>query len=101
MMIRTVPLIYVFMSHPDHLGPRVVLVGSTPLLSSQKPLLLYNGLLTCQTASGKISEVALSTHSFLEHSTSTPSGSQPELCKQLTQALQIKRLAQLLLIGGT
>uniref|UniRef100_A0A3Q3D1P9 WD repeat domain 19 n=1 Tax=Hippocampus comes TaxID=109280 RepID=A0A3Q3D1P9_HIPCM len=84
--------VYTYAVHKTTIyGPRVVLVGSTPLLSSQKPLLLYNGVLTCQTASGKISEVALSTHSFLEHSTSTPSGSQPELCKQLTQALQLKR----------
>ncbi|XP_037103187.1 WD repeat-containing protein 19 [Syngnathus acus] len=84
--------VYTYAAHKTTIyGPRVVLVGSTPLLSSQKPLLLYNGVLTCQTASGKINEVALSTHCFLEHSTNTPSGSQPELGKQLTQALQLKR----------
>ncbi|XP_061778717.2 WD repeat-containing protein 19 [Nerophis lumbriciformis] len=72
-------------------GPRVILVGSTPLVSSPKPLLLYNGVLTCQTTSGKIREVALSTHSFLERSTSASSGPQPELSKQLMQTLQLKR----------
>lgn len=72
-------------------GPRVVLVGSTALLFSQKPLLLYNGELTCQTASGKTSEVALSTHSFLKHSPDTSSDSPPELSKQLAQALMLKR----------
>lgn len=72
-------------------GPRVVLVGSTTLLFSQKPLLLYNGELTCQTASGKTSEVALSTHSFLKHSADTSSNSPAELSKQLAQALMLKR----------
>ncbi|XP_061736502.1 WD repeat-containing protein 19 [Nerophis ophidion] len=72
-------------------GPRVILVGSTPLVSSPKPLLLYNGVLTCQTTSGKIKEVALSTHSFLERPTSASSGPQPELSKQLMQTLQLKR----------
>lgn len=71
-------------------GPRVVLVGSTPLLFSQKPLLLYNGELTCQTASGKTSDVALSTHSFLKHSAKTVD-SPEEASKQINQALMLKR----------
>ncbi|CAF94207.1 unnamed protein product, partial [Tetraodon nigroviridis] len=53
-------------SSPCRPGPQVVLVGSTALLFSQKPLLLYNGELTCQTASGKTNDVPLSTHSFLK-----------------------------------
>lgn len=69
----------------------MVLVGSTALLFSQKPLLLYNGELTCQTTSGKTSDVALSTHSFLRHSTDKSSDSPPELSKQLAQALLLKR----------
>lgn len=69
----------------------MVLVGSSPLLFSQKPLLLYNGELTCQTASGKTSEVSLSTHSFLKLSSSTSSVSPAELSKQLSQALMLKR----------
>lgn len=73
----------------------MVLVGSTALLYSQKPLLLYNGELTCQTASGKTSEVPLSTHSFLKHQTATLADSPPELSKQLAQALMLKRSAML------
>ncbi|XP_029010876.1 WD repeat-containing protein 19 [Betta splendens] len=73
-------------------GPRVVLVGSTALLFSQKPLLLYNGELTCQTTSGKTSDVLLSTHSFLKYSVSAPTESLPEISKQLAQALMLKRL---------
>lgn len=83
--------LYFLPSYSVCVGPRVVLVGSTPLLFSQKPLLLYNGVLTCQTASGKTSEVALSTHSFLKHAPGTSSGSSPELSEQLTQALKLKR----------
>lgn len=70
-------------------------MGSTALLFSQKPLLVYNGELTCQTASGKTSEVALSTHSFIKRSTATSTDSPPELSKQLAQALMLKRLAML------
>lgn len=69
----------------------MVLVGSTALLFSQKPLLLYNGELTCQTTSGKTSDVALSTHSFLRHSADKSADSPPELSKQLAQALLLKR----------
>lgn len=70
-------------------GPQVVLVGSTALLFSQKPLLLYNGELTCQTASGKTNNVPLSTHSFLKRSTDTLSA--PQLSQQLSQAIMLKR----------
>ena len=66
-------------------------MGSTALLFSQKPLLLHNGELTCQTASGKTSEVALSTHSFLKSSTGTSPDTPPELGNQLAQALMLKR----------
>ncbi|XP_078116158.1 WD repeat-containing protein 19 [Sander vitreus] len=84
--------VYTYALHKTTIyGPRVVLVGSTALLFSQKPLLLHNGELTCQTASGKTSEVALSTHSFLKNSTSTSTDTPPELGTQLTQALMLKR----------
>ncbi|CAB1425479.1 unnamed protein product [Pleuronectes platessa] len=84
--------VYTYALHETTIyGPRVVLVGSTTLLFSQKPLLLYNGALTCQTASGKTSEVALSTHSFLRHSPNTSTDLPPEFSKQLTQALMLKR----------
>uniref|UniRef100_A0A8D0A626 WD repeat-containing protein 19 n=1 Tax=Sander lucioperca TaxID=283035 RepID=A0A8D0A626_SANLU len=84
--------VYTYALHKTTIyGPRVVLVGSTALLFSQKPLLLHNGELTCQTASGKTSEVALSTHSFLKNSTSTSTDTPPELGTQLAQALMLKR----------
>ncbi|XP_019956067.1 WD repeat-containing protein 19 isoform X1 [Paralichthys olivaceus] len=84
--------VYTYALHKTTIyGPRVVLVGSTTLLFSQRPLLLYNGDLTCQTASGKTSEVALSTHSFLKLSTDTSTDLPPEFSKQLTQALMLKR----------
>ncbi|KAF3852119.1 hypothetical protein F7725_005474 [Dissostichus mawsoni] len=80
--------VYTYALHKTTIyGPRVVLVGSTALLFSQKPLLLHNGDLTCQTASGKTSEVTLSTHSFLKNSTGTKD-SPPELSKQVAQALK-------------
>uniref|UniRef100_A0A1A7WGZ7 WD repeat-containing protein 19 n=1 Tax=Iconisemion striatum TaxID=60296 RepID=A0A1A7WGZ7_9TELE len=72
-------------------GPQVVLVGCTTLPFSQRPLLLYNGELTCQTTSGKTSEVSLSTHEFLKHSADSDS---PEISKQLSQALMLKRFQE-------
>uniref|UniRef100_A0A3B5B1S0 WD repeat-containing protein 19 n=1 Tax=Stegastes partitus TaxID=144197 RepID=A0A3B5B1S0_9TELE len=82
--------VYTYALHKTTIyGPQVVLVGSTALPFSQKPLLLYNGELTCQTASGKTSEVSLSTHSFLKRSSGTDSV--PELSKQLAQAIMLKR----------
>nr|XP_020479849.1 WD repeat-containing protein 19 isoform X2 [Monopterus albus] len=84
--------VYTYALHKTTIyGPRVLLVGSTALPFSQKPLLLHNGELTCQTASGKTNEVALSTHSFLKHSADTLTDSPPELSKQITQALVLKR----------
>ena len=46
--------------------PSTHAMSGTALPFSLKPLLLYNGELTCQTPSGKTSEVALSTHAFLK-----------------------------------
>ncbi|KAM9313669.1 WD repeat-containing protein 19 [Pholidichthys leucotaenia] len=84
--------VYTYALHKTTIyGPQVVLVGNTTLPFSQKPLLLYNGKLTCQTASGKTNDVALSTHSFLKHSTGTPTDSPPDVSKQLDQVLKLKR----------
>ncbi|XP_042079345.1 WD repeat-containing protein 19 [Haplochromis burtoni] len=81
--------VYTYALHKTTIyGPQVVLVGSTALPFSQKPLLFHNGELTCQTASGKISEVELSTHSFLKR---TATDSSAELSRQLAQALMLKR----------
>ncbi|XP_034544746.1 WD repeat-containing protein 19 [Notolabrus celidotus] len=76
--------VYTYALHKTTIyGPRVVLVGSTPLLFSQKPLLLHNGELTCQTTSGKTSEVALNSHAFLKQSTSTAAVSAADLANAL------------------
>nr|XP_043885090.1 WD repeat-containing protein 19-like [Solea senegalensis] len=82
--------VYTYALHKSTIyGPQVVLVGSTALLYSQKPLLLHNGELTCQTGDGKTGKLALSTHSFLKTGTSTdlPLG----ISTQLSQALMLKR----------
>ncbi|MEQ2163017.1 hypothetical protein GOODEAATRI_025949 [Goodea atripinnis] len=88
--------VYTYALHKTTIyGPQVVLVGSTALLYSQRPLLMYNGELTCQTTSGKTSEVVLSTHSFLKSSPDTLKDRPAELSKELSQALKLKRLVRL------
>ena len=76
----------------------MALVGSTALPCSLKPLLLYNGELTCQTPTGKTSEVALSTHAFLKPPPSSSSSSDgppalgaAERSAVLAKALLLKR----------
>ena len=45
-------------------GPRCVLVGVTALPFGYRPLLLYNGELTCQKLTGKLAYLRLASHSF-------------------------------------
>lgn len=69
-------------------GSKVILAGGTKLPFSHKPLLLYNGELTCQTQSGKINSIYLSTHSFLDNiKDAEPSN----LRQMLMQTLMLKR----------
>ncbi|XP_015201422.1 WD repeat-containing protein 19 isoform X2 [Lepisosteus oculatus] len=84
--------VYTYVFHKDTIqGSKVILAGGTKLPYSHKPLLLYNGELTCQTQSGKTNTVVLSTHSFL----SSPKDSGPsELSHFLTQALMLKRFSE-------
>ncbi|KAL7856198.1 hypothetical protein AOLI_G00198020 [Acnodon oligacanthus] len=85
--------VYTYTFHKDTIqGSKVILVGSTKLPFSHKPLLLYNGELMCQTQSGKTSSVVLSTHSFLSH-THTDS-SKEQLQSQLQQAIKLKRFSE-------
>ncbi|XP_047221085.1 WD repeat-containing protein 19 [Girardinichthys multiradiatus] len=87
--------VYTYALHKTTIyGPQVVLVGSTALLYSQRPLLMYNGELTCQTTSGKTSEIVLSTHSFLKSSPDTLKDRPAELSKELSQALKLKRFQE-------
>ncbi|MFT7807501.1 WD repeat-containing protein 19 [Arapaima gigas] len=85
--------VYTYVFHKDTIqGSKVILAGGTKLPFSHKPLLLYNGELTCQTQSGKTSTVMLSTHTFLEHS--SKDGGSPQLSHLLTQALVLKRFSE-------
>ncbi|XP_043548785.1 WD repeat-containing protein 19 isoform X2 [Chiloscyllium plagiosum] len=81
--------VYTYVFHKDTIqGSKVILAGATKLPFSHRPLLLYNGELTCQTQSGKINAILLSTHSFLAGLKDLgPNDLQP----MLTQCLMLKR----------
>jgi WD repeat-containing protein 19 len=64
------------------------LAGGTKLPFSHKPLLFYNGELTCQTQSGKINNIYLSTHSFL---CNLKEAQPADLQQMLAQTLLLKR----------
>ncbi|XP_060221254.1 WD repeat-containing protein 19 isoform X2 [Meriones unguiculatus] len=83
--------VYTYVFHKDTIqGSKVILAGGTKLPFSHKPLLLYNGELTCQTQSGKINSIYLSTHSFLDNiKEAEPS----DLRQMLTQTLMLKRFS--------
>ncbi|XP_060772640.1 WD repeat-containing protein 19 isoform X2 [Neoarius graeffei] len=84
--------VYTYTFHKDTIqGSKVILVGATKLPFSHKPLLLYNGELTCQTQSGKTSSVLLSTHSFLNNVQT--SSSKEQIQSQLQQAINLKRFS--------
>uniref|UniRef100_A0A8D0TCS6 WD repeat-containing protein 19 n=1 Tax=Sus scrofa TaxID=9823 RepID=A0A8D0TCS6_PIG len=81
--------VYTYVFHKDTIqGSKVILAGGTKVPFSHKPLLLYNGELTCQTQSGKINNIYLSTHSFLE---SLKDVGPNERRQMLTQTLMLKR----------
>ncbi|XP_053314341.1 WD repeat-containing protein 19 [Spea bombifrons] len=83
--------IYTYVFHKDTIqGSKVILAGGTKLPFSHKPILLHNGELTCQTQSGKLSSVYLSTHSFLDNIREAGPG---ELQKMLTQSLMLRRFS--------
>ncbi|XP_064190994.1 WD repeat-containing protein 19 [Anguilla rostrata] len=85
--------VYTYVFHKDTIqGSKIILAGATKLPFSHKPLLLYNGELTCQTPSGKTSSVVLSTHGFLHGNWKE----QPpaELARALPQALMLKRFSE-------
>ncbi|KAI8820676.1 WD repeat-containing protein 19-like protein [Fimicolochytrium jonesii] len=49
-------------------GPTCTSLGSTRLPAGQKPVLLFNGTVTCQTLTGRVATVNLATHASLEPS---------------------------------
>uniref|UniRef100_H0X6K1 WD repeat domain 19 n=1 Tax=Otolemur garnettii TaxID=30611 RepID=H0X6K1_OTOGA len=83
--------VYTYVFHKDTIqGSKVILAGGTKVPFSHKPLLLYNGELTCQTQSGKINNIYLSTHSFLEK---LKEKGPDELRQLLSQTLMLKRFS--------
>ncbi|XP_012413373.2 WD repeat-containing protein 19 [Trichechus manatus latirostris] len=83
--------VYTYVFHKDTIqGSKVILAGGTKVPFSHKPLLLYNGELTCQTQSGKINNIYLSTHSFLDNLKDV---GPDELRQMLTQTLMLKRFS--------
>ncbi|XP_043827946.1 WD repeat-containing protein 19 isoform X2 [Dromiciops gliroides] len=83
--------VYTFVFHKDTIqGSKVILAGGTKVPFSHKPLLLYNGELTCQTQSGKTNNIYLNTHNFLG---SLKDPEPNELKQMLTQALMLKRFS--------
>ncbi|OXB83779.1 UNVERIFIED_CONTAM: hypothetical protein H355_002991, partial [Colinus virginianus] len=83
---------YTYVFHKDAIqGSKIILAGGTEVPFSQKPLLLYNGELTCQTQSGKTNNVYLSTHSFLGD---LKDFGPNELAQMLTQTLMLKRFSE-------
>ena len=67
-------------------GSQCVVAGTTKLPYGQIPLMLYNGEVTLQTQSGKISTLYLITHNFSEKLQDL---SQPEVGLKLTILPQI------------
>ncbi|NWI95312.1 WDR19 protein, partial [Pitta sordida] len=84
--------VYTYVFHKDAIqGSKVILAGGTEVPYSHKPLLLYNGELTCQTQSGKTNNIYLSTHSFLGNLKDFG----PDKLRQiLTQTLMLKRFSE-------
>uniref|UniRef100_A0A452SZ61 WD repeat domain 19 n=1 Tax=Ursus maritimus TaxID=29073 RepID=A0A452SZ61_URSMA len=83
--------VYTYVFHKDTIqGSKVVLAGGTKVPFSHRPLLLYNGELTCQTQSGKINPICLGTHKFLG---SLKDVGPKEMRQMLTQALMLQRFS--------
>ncbi|XP_036187365.1 WD repeat-containing protein 19 isoform X5 [Myotis myotis] len=82
---------YTYVFHRNTIqGSKVILADGTKIPFSHKPLLLYNGELTCQTQSGQINNVYLDTHSFLNNLKDVGPN---ELRQMLTQTLVLKRFS--------
>ncbi|NXM86552.1 WDR19 protein, partial [Oenanthe oenanthe] len=84
--------VYTYVFHKDTIqGSKIILAGGTEVPYSHKPLLLYNGELTCQTQSGKTNNIYLSTHGFLGNLKDCA----PDMLRQmLTQTLMLKRFSE-------
>ncbi|XP_071599813.1 WD repeat-containing protein 19 isoform X2 [Heliangelus exortis] len=84
--------VYTYVFHNNTIqGSKIILAGGTEVPFSHKPLLLYNGELTCQTQSGKTNNIHLSTHHFLGN---LKDFGPNELAQMLTQSLMLKRFSE-------
>ncbi|XP_030305507.1 WD repeat-containing protein 19 [Calypte anna] len=84
--------VYTYVFHNNTIqGSKIILAGGTEVPFSHKPLLLYNGELTCQTQSGKTNNIHLSTHHFLGN---LKDFGPNELAQMLTQTLMLKRFSE-------
>ncbi|NXD35005.1 WDR19 protein, partial [Copsychus sechellarum] len=84
--------VYTYVFHKDTIqGSKIILAGGTEVPYSHKPLLLYNGELTCQTQSGKTNNIYLSTHGFLGN---LKDFGPDMLRKILTHTLMLKRFSE-------
>ncbi|XP_065839406.1 WD repeat-containing protein 19-like isoform X2 [Oscarella lobularis] len=72
-------------------GSQCQLVGATKLPFGYKPLMLYNGDVSCQTPSGKLGFVRLVTHEFGSNEDSVTS---QETRNNFQQALSLKRFEE-------
>ncbi|XP_040191059.1 WD repeat-containing protein 19 [Rana temporaria] len=83
--------VFTYVFHKDTIqGSKVILAGGTKLPYAHKPILLHNGELTCQTQSGMLNNIYLSTHNFLS---SIKDADAKELTKMLTQTLMLRRFS--------
>ncbi|NWS47600.1 WDR19 protein, partial [Probosciger aterrimus] len=83
---------YTYVFYKDAIqGSKIILAGGTEVPFSHKPLLLYNGELTCQTPSGKTNNIYLSTHRFLGN---LKDFGPNDLTQMLTQTLTLKRFSE-------
>ncbi|NXU72617.1 WDR19 protein, partial [Oreotrochilus melanogaster] len=84
--------VYTYVFHNNTIqGSKIILAGGMEVPFSHKPLLLYNGELTCQTQSGKTNNIHLSTHHFLGN---LKDFGPNELAQMLTQTLMLKRFSE-------
>ncbi|KFV02721.1 WD repeat-containing protein 19, partial [Tauraco erythrolophus] len=84
--------VYTYVFHKDAIqGSKIILAGGMEVPFSHKPLLLYNGELTCQTQNGKTNNIYLSTHSFLGN---LKDFGRNQLTQMLTQTLMLKRFSE-------
>ncbi|CAN2388495.1 WD repeat-containing protein [Pristimantis euphronides] len=83
--------VFTYVFHKDTIqGSKVILAGGTKLPYGHKPVLLHNGELTCQTQSGMLNNIFLSTHNFLSNMKDAEA---KDLKKMLTETLMLRRFS--------